>query len=104
MGKPVFLRLFIHFVFLCLFPAGVFAVVPYPHKNVVLSDSAHVQKQDDQKQNDKEQKKPVQKQGNDAKPDIKQVAKARRQPKPVVIKPIIKIKQIKVIRPKIRKP
>jgi hypothetical protein len=39
------------------------------------------------------------------KPDIKEVPKARKQSRPeVVVKPNIKVKPIKIIRPKIRRP
>ncbi|PST82853.1 hypothetical protein C7T94_09450 [Pedobacter yulinensis] len=37
-------------------------------------------------------------------PEIKQVPQSRKQPKPTVVKPKIKIKPIKVNKPKIRKP
>ncbi len=38
------------------------------------------------------------------KPDIKEVPKSRKQPKPAVVKPNVKIKPVKIVKPKIRKP
>ena len=39
-----------------------------------------------------------------AKPEIKQVPKSKRQVKPIAVKPNIKVKPIKIIKPKIKKP
>jgi len=68
-------------------------------------DSIPAGLQDNQQQKGK--KKPDDKkpevQEPEAKPEIKQVPKARRQLKPTVVKPVIK-KPIKIIRPKIKKP
>lgn len=63
---------------------------------VVLTDTVKVQPQDKKKEQSKE--KP------DHKPNIKEVPKARKQSRPTVVKPIIKVKPIKIIRPNIKKP
>lgn len=64
-------------------------------------------KQDDKKQDDKKadkKEKPEQKPDVD-KPIIKEVPKARKQSRPIIVaKPNVKIKAIKIIRPKIKKP
>ncbi len=59
-----------------------------------------------QEQDKKEQtpKKDVKDAGNKQIEPIKQVPKSRKQLKPTVVKPNIKVKPIKIIRPKIKKP
>ena len=65
------------------------------------------QQQEDKKQDDKKIGK---KEKPDQKPDvdkliIKEVPKARKQSRPIIVaKPNVKIKAIKIIRPKIKKP
>ncbi|HEX7367032.1 MAG TPA: hypothetical protein VF273_08045 [Pelobium sp.] len=68
---------------------------------IVRLDSIKVEKTDKTKEKDQEKAntKPEPK-----KPEIKKVPKARNQERPKVIKPNIKIKPVKIIRPKIRKP
>ncbi|RZL48899.1 MAG: hypothetical protein EOP00_08135 [Pedobacter sp.] len=39
-----------------------------------------------------------------AQPEIKQVPKSKRQVKPIAVKPNVKVKPIKIIKPKIKKP
>ena len=70
------------------------------------------QQQEEKKQEDKKQddKKIGKKEKPDQKPDIdkliiKEVPKARKQSRPIIVaKPNVKIKAIKIIRPKIKKP
>lgn len=65
-------------------------------------DTANYQRQDEKKE--KSRKKPDNKQ-EPVKPDIREVPKARKQSRPpVVVKPKIKAKPIKVIRPNIKRP
>lgn len=65
-------------------------------------DSAQYQQQDKEKDQNKETPNPKQ---VPQKSEIKEIPKARRQSRPpVVVKPHIKVKPIKVIRPKIKKP
>lgn len=73
-----------------------------PVKPVLLTDTAGYLRQDNKKEKSKE--KPDGKQEPD-KTDIPEVPRARKQSRPpVVSKPNIKVKPIKVIRPKIKKP
>lgn len=69
---------------------------------VAVNDTIPAQKQDDKK--NKEQPKDAKQVGKNVEPEIKQVPKARRQVKPTIIKPSIKVKPIKIVRPKIKKP
>ena len=69
---------------------------------VLLSDTARYQRQDTKK--DKSKEKPESKPQPD-KPDIREVPKARNQGRPpIVVKPNVKVKPIKVIRPNIKRP
>lgn len=75
---------------------------------ICLSDTTRYQRQDEKKDRRKEtsdnKEKPNNKQ-EPSKPDIPEVPKARKQSRPpVVAKPNIKVKPIKVIRPKIKRP
>lgn len=75
--------------------------VPRSSKNM-LADIARLQEQD--KKNDKAQEKQHPEQQPE-KTDIREVPKARKQSRPpVVAKPNIKAKPVKVIRPKIKRP
>ncbi|RKD16239.1 hypothetical protein BCY91_05025 [Pelobium manganitolerans] len=65
-----------------------------------LPDTISVQKQDKKKETNKGKTQKKQQPNN---PTVKKVPKARKQPRPqVIVKP--KIKPIKVIKPKIKKP
>jgi len=55
-------------------------------------------------QDEKTLKKQDRKKKDNLEVDIKQVPKAKRQVKPVALKPNIKVKPIKIMRPKIKKP
>ncbi|TKC60198.1 hypothetical protein FBD94_14905 [Pedobacter hiemivivus] len=61
------------------------------------------QLQDEGKQKPENKEKSNPKQAPN-KPDIREVPKARKQSRPPVVKPNIKVKPIKVIRPKIKRP
>ncbi|MFD0941352.1 hypothetical protein [Pedobacter boryungensis] len=71
---------------------------------VIVNDTILIQKQDDKKENGKEQTNTKKQVNKGIEPEIKQVPQARRQPKPTIIKPIVKVKPIKIVRPKIKKP
>jgi hypothetical protein len=83
------------------------AEVKFPHKGnyavVLLADSNYIPPQTDlqDKKSLKKQDKPNK---AEIEVEIKQVPKAKRQLKPAAIKPTIKVKPIKIIRPKIKKP
>ena len=81
-------------------PFLLWASVPMKKGNLI--DTAKYQLQDEKKDN---KQKPDQK-PEPNKPDIREVPKARKQARPpvVVVKPNIKVKPIKVIRPKIKRP
>ena len=84
---------------------GILKDVPVNSKHLIaVNDSIPYQKQDDKKEKNKESKQDTKQVGKDVEPEIKQVPKARRQAKPTVIKPVIKVKPIKIVRPKIKKP
>ena len=74
-----------------------------PQDVMVINASNKQQDQDKEKQLQKgqEQKKSDQKPD---KPEIKEVPKAKRQVKPTAVKPNIKVKTIKIIKPKIKRP
>lgn len=55
-----------------------------------------------QQKNEKQEKKKAE--GKPEKTPIKEVPKAKRQVKPVAVKPNVKIKPIKIIKPKIKRP
>ncbi|MBC7654800.1 MAG: hypothetical protein H7098_10045 [Oligoflexus sp.] len=88
-------------ILVSLFPlAGLGNVLPV--KIVNLTDTVKYQKKNDKEEIKKED--PQDKQQPN-KPPIIKVPKARKQERPqVVIKPNIKIKPIKIIRPNIKKP
>lgn len=101
--------------FYLLSPMGIFAAEktskpvwsPYSGSAIPLSpDSLSITAQTDlQKKQDKKSSKNSGKQKKeDVKVEIKQVPKAKRQMKPAAFKPTIKVKPIKIIRPKIKKP
>lgn len=101
MSKRCTFRTVLSVILVTLFPlVGRGNVLPI--KTVNLTDTTRTQKQDDKEEVKKE--KPQEKKQPD-KPIIKEVPKARKQVRPKVIgKPAVKIKPIKVIRPKIKKP
>lgn len=73
-----------------------------PVRNVLLSDSTVYPKQD--KKKDREKEKAEKKKQPDLQ-EIREVPKARNQGRPpIVIKPNVKVKPIKVIRPNIKRP
>jgi hypothetical protein len=96
------------FIFRVLFAAILIFVIP-PHVQAGLvvrkkevTDTVPTLRQEEKKEKGKE--KPDNKQEPN-KPDVREVPKARKQSRPpVVAKPNIKVKPIKVIRPKIKKP
>ncbi|MCZ4244250.1 hypothetical protein [Pedobacter punctiformis] len=75
--------------------------------NVVVVQDSSITIAPDQSQ-EKKKKKSSEKQDKAQQPEIdptiKQVPKARKQLKPAAIKPAIKVKPIKIIRPKIKRP
>ncbi|MRX77833.1 hypothetical protein GJU39_17255 [Pedobacter petrophilus] len=62
-------------------------------------DSLPLQSNQQQEQQDKKTSKK-----NKAEVEIKQVPKAKRQMKPLAVKPHVKVKPIKIIRPRIKRP
>ena len=77
-----------------------------PEKSVFLTDTAGYKRQDEKKDKNKQKTAPKEKTDQQLpdKPDIIEVPKARRQSRPPVIKPNVKAKPIKVIRPNIKRP
>ncbi|WP_175636370.1 hypothetical protein [Pedobacter ghigonis] len=69
-----------------------------------LSASLLTIKQDHEQENVKQNNKPDQKQQQPEPAKIKEVPKARRQLKPMAVKPNVKVKPIKIIKPKIKRP
>lgn len=84
---------------LMLFQNGSPVVMLSPDSLGMTAKSNSQEKQD--KKASKKQEKPKK---ADIDVEVKQVPKAKRQMKPVAVKPNIKIKPIKIIRPKIKKP
>lgn len=68
---------------------------------ILAIDTAGYNLQDEKKDKSKEKSDPKQ---ETAKPDISKVPKARKQSRPPVVKPNIKPKPIKIIRPNIKRP
>lgn len=101
MSKTCTFRTLLTVILVTLFSlAGLGSVLTVEIVN--FADTVKYQKQADKEEIKKE--KPQDKQQPD-KPVIKEVPKARKKTRPqVVAKPIIKIKPIKIIRPKIKKP
>lgn len=94
-------RTLLNLIFISLLPfAGSANVVSI--ETVNLTDTIGVQKQDDKEEVKKEKTQEKQQPNN---PAVIKVPKARKQERPqVIVKPNIKIKPIKIIKPKIRKP
>jgi hypothetical protein len=105
MDRPFIFKTLLACVFILATPFLLWATVPMKEGN--LMDTAKYQLQDEKKDNSKQKPdnndKPNDKSGPD-KPDIREVPKARKQARPPVVKPNIKVKPIKVIRPKIKRP
>jgi len=71
--------------------------------NAQAQDKQEVQKKQDDKKQDP--KKTVKEKTDEVKPEIKEVPRARKQQRPsIVLKPNVKVKPIKIIRPKIKRP
>lgn len=96
MDKPFTFKLLIGSTFILLFPVITLAYVS-PEKTIA-GNSVSYQEQDPKKEKMETKQVPD-------KPDIGKVPKARKQSRPpVVVKPNIKPKPVKIIRPKIKKP
>jgi len=90
-------------VIFCLAVAPLSDVFAVPQDSITLSASNQQEEQVIKKQ-DKE-KKDKQPKNQKAEPtEIKAVPKAKKQLKPMAIKPNIKVKPIKMIKPKIKRP
>lgn len=99
MDKPFTFKLLLACIFMLWLPVMVRAEIPV--RTTILSDAASPQEQE--KKGEKGKEKPGSKQLPD-KPGIAEVPKARKQSRPPVVKPKIKAKPVKIIRPKIKKP
>ncbi|SMD03402.1 hypothetical protein [Pedobacter nyackensis] len=87
-----------------VFKALLFFILALPKwtsASVLAVDTAGYNLQDEKKDKSKEKSDPKQ---EPVKPDISTVPKARKQSRPPVVKPNIKAKPIKVIRPNIKRP
>ncbi|SMC94482.1 hypothetical protein [Pedobacter africanus] len=75
------------------------------YQTVGASSVAHAW-QDNKKEKRSEKAEPKEKpdQQEPVKPDIREVPKARKQSRPPVVKPNVKAKPIKVVRPNIKRP
>lgn len=101
MSKTRMFSTLLSVILVTLFPLAGWGSV-LPAKIVNLTDTSRTQKQDDKEEVKKEK---TQEKKQPDKPIIKEVPKARKQVRPKVVgKPAVKIKPIKVIRPKIKKP
>jgi len=101
-----FFRLLLFLMLVMVCPVFVQAGVPVNSLSFVPQEQKkkkqEVRKQDTRKSDKKE--KPPQK-VEVKKTDIKEVPKARKQSRPAVVaKPKVKVKPVKIVRPKIRKP
>lgn len=116
MDKPVIFRILLTAVFIFILFPEVRAGLPVKkeaiaiahvlqNKVVLLTDTNRFQRQDEKKEKkEKSDEKTANKQEPN-KPEIREVPKARKQSRPpVVVKPNIKVKTIKVIRPNIKRP
>lgn len=79
----------------------IISPVHHAANNLSLDVTEMQQRQDKKKQTSKKEAKDI---DNKQVEPIKQVPKSRKQLKPAVVKPTVKVKPIKVIRPKIKKP
>jgi hypothetical protein len=101
MNNTSTIRILLKTILISLFPLAGWANV-LPIKIVILTDTVKTQKQNDKEEIKKEDPKDKQPEN---KPTIIKVPKARKQERPqIIVKPIIKIKPIKIIRPNIKKP
>ena len=106
MDRPFIFRVLLTSIFIVVLPAFVWpsvslTTVRRSSKNDIPADIFR-QQQDEKKDENKEKQDPKQ---QPDKPDIREVPKARNQSRPpVVAKPNIKAKPVKVIRPKIKRP
>lgn len=88
-------RTLLNILLLLLLPTSLWAITPVDAKKDSLSHP----------QQEKEKKKSEDKgQPEQNIPDIREVPRAKKQSRPVIVKPNIKGKPIKVIRPKIKRP
>ena len=96
-------------LFLLLIPVFTWANKPLPKYSTLFSitiplDTTRQQTKPDQQEKGKAKDKKAE-QPAPQKPDVVAVPKARKQSRPKVVKPVVvKVKPIKVIRPKIKKP
>jgi hypothetical protein len=95
MGSTFIFRTLLNIIVILLLPISLWAITPMYDKE--LRDSLSPQRQEKKKSEDKG--KPEQNV-----PDIREIPKAKKQSRPVIVKPNIKGKPIKVIRPKIKRP
>lgn len=89
-------------VIFCLILSG--AISAWPQDAVLNMPNLPHQEEQEIKVQDKKKKE---KQSDQKKPEqiqIKEVPKAKRQLKPMAVKPNVKVKTIKVIKPKIKRP
>jgi hypothetical protein len=97
MDRPFIFKSLLIAIFILAAPLLLWATIP-------MKEGKKDQLQDESKQKPETKEKPNPKQ-EPKKPDIIAVPKARKQTRPpVVMKPNIKVKPIKVIRPKIKRP
>ncbi|NQX39988.1 hypothetical protein SAMN05421820_106391 [Pedobacter steynii] len=98
MGNTSLFRTLLNIIIILLLPASLWAITPM-HDKVAIRDSLS------RRQQEKEKKKTEDKGGPEQNiPDIREIPKAKKQSRPVIVKPNIKGKPIKVIRPKIKRP
>ncbi len=108
MNNTSTIRILVKTILISLFPLAGWSNV-LPIKIVILTDTIITQKQNNKEEikKDKEEIKkedPQDKQPAN-KPTVIKVPKARKQGRPqIIVKPNIKIKPIKIIRPNIKKP
>lgn len=106
MDRPFTFKVLLTSILILVLPALVWAnassiTVPHLLTNNNLTDTVRQQQQDEKKDKSKEKQDLKQ---QPEKPDIREVPKARKQSRPPVVKPNIKAKPVKVIRPKIKRP
>lgn len=92
-------------IFLLIYKASIPDLAARPLKFALNSAQEKKElgekRQDDKKTEKKGQQEPK---ADVPKPDVKEVPKSRRQSPPKVVKPDVKVKPVKVSRPKIKKP
>lgn len=97
MGSTFIFRTLLNIILILLLPISLWAITPMYDKEV--RDSLSRQQQEKEKKKSEDKGKPEQNI-----PDIREIPKAKKQSRPVIVKPNIKGKPIKVIRPKIKRP